>query len=210
MNQGVGSSTSGAAGAAKDFAAQRRRSGVQRGIRGRRPQTISPGAPFSSCEFSTFWRQLRLSSLGSKQSWNGSPMTRTKYARQNNWRFKVLQRVAEKENAEAKAPIDFTELTWGLAFSASNSFEDAFESATIVKGIVRVEKDQTMQTRILLEFHQCFGLARQRRAKGGAMEFSWRWRLGRRARHLVYGLAGCLVLKAQLLRNRRACRSASA
>ena len=60
------------------------------------------------------------------------------------------------ELAAAQANVDYTSLTWGLGFGASQSFDDAIEKASIVNGIVRVEDDQTLRTRVLLEFHQYF------------------------------------------------------
>jgi len=63
---------------------------------------------------------------------------------------------AGQDVQEAKANLDFTELSWGLGFGASYSFEDAIEKASIVNGVVRVEEDQTLHTRVLLEFHRFF------------------------------------------------------
>ena len=92
--------------------------------------------------------------VGQARSWAAATDTTNYIA--TNALLETYLATAKKDAAVAKAPVDYTDLTWGLGFGASNSFDDVVETASIVNGVVRVEDDQTLQTRVLLEFHQYF------------------------------------------------------
>lgn len=67
---------------------------------------------------------------------------------------RVLAAQVAQSGEARESESEFLGLEWGIGVGISRSFGDAVDSAQVVNGIVRVERDNSLKPRVLLEFHR--------------------------------------------------------